>query len=151
MSEIIIYWKFPMLFKTTFKLCLKCLKVKTPSMSVSTFRRFNNLGCSPHCLSTSPHCILWTITINTSKHISKLLYWSSNTKITEQMDRGPFSLQLSRCTYNFIDRYNCIRDYSVYQVYIYSNIKYYFIVQKFDQLTTIIAIILSCHVPLVLF
>jgi hypothetical protein len=67
------------------------------------------------------------------------------------MDRGPFSLQLSRCTYNFIDRYNCIRDYSVYQVYIYSNIKYYFIVQKFDQLTTIIAIILSCHVPLVLF
>jgi hypothetical protein len=32
-----------MLFKTTFKLCLNRLKVKTPPMSVSTFRRFNNL------------------------------------------------------------------------------------------------------------
>jgi hypothetical protein len=32
------------LFKTTFKLCLKRLKVKTPPMSVSTFRRSNNLG-----------------------------------------------------------------------------------------------------------
>jgi hypothetical protein len=31
-----------MLFKTTFKLCLNRLKVKTPPMSVSTFRRFNN-------------------------------------------------------------------------------------------------------------
>jgi hypothetical protein len=34
-----------MLFKTTFKLCLNRLKVKTPPMSVSTFRRFNNLDC----------------------------------------------------------------------------------------------------------
>jgi hypothetical protein len=36
-----------MLFKTTFKLCLNRLKVKTLPMSVSTFRRFNNLEVKP--------------------------------------------------------------------------------------------------------
>ena len=42
-----------MLFKTTFKLCLNRLKVKTPPMSVSTFRRFNNHGKSNHLFSSS--------------------------------------------------------------------------------------------------
>jgi hypothetical protein len=42
-------------------------------------------------------------------------------------------LWLSRCTYHFIDKYNCNREYRVHRVYICSNLKSPYIVQKYDQ------------------
>jgi hypothetical protein len=40
----------------------------------------------------------------------------------------------SRCTYNFIDKYNYKVKYMVHQVYICSNLQSPFVVQQYDQL-----------------
>jgi hypothetical protein len=40
---------------------------------------------------------------------------------------------LSRCTYHFIGKYNCNGEYMVHRVYICSNLKSPYIVQKYDQ------------------
>ena len=40
---------------------------------------------------------------------------------------------LSRCTYHYIGKYNCKREYMVHRVYICSNLKSPYIVQKYDQ------------------
>lgn len=49
------------------------------------------------CLCSGPCCILWTININTRKHINPNGYWSSNTRTFNQMDRAPFSVCQCRC------------------------------------------------------
>ena len=40
---------------------------------------------------------------------------------------------LFRCTYHFIDKYNCKGEYMVHQLYICSNLKSPFVVQQYDQ------------------
>jgi hypothetical protein len=40
---------------------------------------------------------------------------------------------LSRCTYHFIGNYNCKEEYMVHHIYISSNLKSPFVVQKYDQ------------------
>ena len=40
---------------------------------------------------------------------------------------------LSRCTYQFVGKYNCNGKYMVHQVYICSNLKFPFVVQQYDQ------------------
>jgi hypothetical protein len=41
---------------------------------------------------------------------------------------------LSKCTYHFIGNYNCKDEYMVHCIYISSNLKSPFVVQKYDQL-----------------